>query len=136
MPTLVTLQSAVINVSVKRTIASHSKFTSARDDITKAVNEFTGSMGYLTGRVGVELLRNDQKDKRQKVLDWVWKGNYWRRHEDLRDRRVPGTGRWFLERIDSWMHGEESMPLICSGIREFPSLMKLIHYQPVLENLL
>ena len=75
-------------------------------------------MGYLTVSMTAELLRHDKDEKRGKILDWVWKGDYWTKQKNLRDRRVPNTGKGFLddEHIRAW-RGTGNQFIICLGIR-------------------
>lgn len=79
---------------------------------------FISSMGYLTARMGAELLLHDKTEKRQKVLKWIWSGDHWQRHEGLRKTRVSGTGNRILGSVEAWINRRNSGPLICEGIRK------------------
>lgn len=76
------------------------------------------SMGLLTAVMTAELLQHDKMERREKILAWLWKGDYWKRHKNLRDRRVPKTGKWFLEcdRFKDWRNGLGSPLLLCLGM--------------------
>jgi hypothetical protein len=94
-------------------------------------------MGFLTAKMTAELLLHDKDEKREKMLNWVSSGDdvNWRRHWDLHNRRVPGTGKWFLESVqyNDWRKGKGSPVLFCPGIRTSSFEFWLI-WQPVLES--
>jgi hypothetical protein len=83
------------------------------------IAEYSASMGYLTAIMGRDLLQNDKKETRQKILKWLSKLDYWQRHKDLQTRRTPDTGTWVLvtEEFKGWQAGLGVRSLICHGIR-------------------
>jgi hypothetical protein len=85
-------------------------------------------MGYLTVSMTAELLHHSKDEKREKMLDWVWKGDYWSKQKNLRDRRVANTGKKFLEddQIKEWRSRTDKPFLICLGIRELLSIAWLM----------
>ena len=88
------------------------------------IQKYSESTGYLTMTMGAKLLANHKTEKRQKVLDWLWKGDYWQRHEELVKTRVQDTGKWFLESAEfkNSVASDVSLSLICHGIRIHTSL--------------
>lgn len=108
-------------ISVKNLFGG-TDFTDAKQSIDSAVRRYSESMGFLTATMTAELLLHDMSDRREKILSWLWKGDYWKRHEQLRDQRVASTGVWFLEseNFKSWTLGGESPVLICQGMRMGP----------------
>jgi hypothetical protein len=89
----------------------------ATQKLNDAINKYTASMGYLTATMGASILQNNKAEKRQKLLKWLASGKYWERHKEFRERRISGTGKWFLDSIKYWMNSEKSHSLICHGIR-------------------
>lgn len=80
-------------------------------------------MGVLTAVMTAELLLHNKTEGRDSILNWLWKGDYWKRHKALREQRIPNTGTWFLE-LDSfknWVGGNEGSLLMCLGMRTTPS---------------
>lgn len=106
-----------------KTFFGGKEFATAKQSIDDAATRYKDSMGYLTITMTAELLHHDKDDKREKVLEWVWKGDYWKRHKNIRDRRVANTGKGFLESdaVKAWRTGTGSQSLICLGIRTSPS---------------
>lgn len=105
-----------------RSVFGSGNFRAAKKNIEESASRYKDSMGYLTVSMTAELLHHDKDEKREKILDWVWKGDYWTKHKNLRDRRVPNTGKGFLadERIQAWRTGTGNPILICLGIRTAP----------------
>jgi hypothetical protein len=70
-------------------------------------------------RIGVELLAHGKSEERQRILEWLWPGDFWQRHEELAKDRVHDTGNWFLESDEykNWATGNGPPSLICPGIR-------------------
>jgi hypothetical protein len=95
------------------------RFQVAKKNLEDAATRYKDSMGYLTVSMTAELLHHDKDEKREKTLDWVWKGDYWSKHKNLRDRRVPNTGKGFVEdkRIQEWRTGPGNPFILCLGIR-------------------
>jgi hypothetical protein len=95
------------------------RFHAAKRKLEDAATRYKDSMGYLAVSMTAELLHHDKDEKREKTLDWVWKGDYWSKHKNLRDRRVPETGKGFLEdkRIQEWRTGTGNPYILCLGIR-------------------
>jgi hypothetical protein len=101
------------------TVHGNSEFIAAKDAINRAIQNYSESTGYLTMIMGGTLLAEHKSEKRQNILDWLWKGDHWERHEDLVKTRVQDTGKWFLKspEFKNWVTGDESLSLICHGIR-------------------
>jgi hypothetical protein len=53
----------------------------------------------------------------KEILDWLTKVEYSPKHNDLRDRRQPGTGQWLLasEEYQTWLK-TSAQTLFCPGI--------------------
>lgn len=85
-------------------------------------------MGFLTATMTAELLHHDKSERREKILTWLWTGDYWKRHQLLRSQRVANTGDWFLEceAFQKWKSGTGTSLLISLGIRMFPQFCSLI----------
>jgi hypothetical protein len=102
-------------------LLSRPDFAAAKSDVDAAATAYTKSMGFLTAKMTAKLLLHDKDEKREKILNWVSSGDdvNWRRHWDLHNRRVPGTGKWFLESVEynNWRKGKGSPVLFCPGIR-------------------
>ena len=83
------------------------------------IQKYNESTGYLTMTMGAMLLVDHKTEKRQKVLDWLWKGDYWQRHEEIVKTRVQNTGRWFLgsPEFKNWTTSDGPLSLMCRGIR-------------------
>jgi hypothetical protein len=96
-------------------------FTPEKAKVTDATNAYVNSMGFLTAKMTAQLLRHDKEEEKEKVLDWLSGGidMVWKRHQDLHKRRVPGTGKWFLDSVpfNDWRKGIGSPVLFCPGIR-------------------
>ena len=76
-------------------------------------------MGYLTVTMTAKLLHNDKYDKRGKLIEWLWKGDFWKRHKQLRGDRITNTGNWILEldRFKEWRQNAGNQSIVCLGIR-------------------
>jgi len=94
-------------------------FDNEKKKIEKTITEYSASMGYLTAIMGRELLANDKREMRQKILKWLSKFDYWQRHKDLQTKRVATTGTWIFDcnEYQDWRTGKDSRFLICYGIR-------------------
>ena len=96
-------------------------FTAAKAKVTGATNAYVKSMGFLTAKMTSQLLLHDKEEAREKVLNWLSGGADigWKRHWDLHEKRVPGTGKWFLDSVpfNRWRKGSGSPVLFCPGIR-------------------
>lgn len=90
-------------------------FVNAKQKIDDATGEYTASMGYLTATVSVAIMRHDIEEKRRRILQWLWSGDCWQRHKELRDLRIEDTGKWVLEDVKSWVDGNG--PIVCHGMR-------------------
>jgi hypothetical protein len=56
---------------VRNALQGKDEFVHAKAEIEEATQAFISSMGYLTARMGAQLLLHDKTDKRQKVLEWI-----------------------------------------------------------------
>jgi hypothetical protein len=96
-------------------------------------------MGFLTATMTMEVLKDTREitkierqraeiEKKQNILKWIWDGNYWEQHRLLQEKRVIGTGQWFLDSntFKEWLKAETSNFLICPGIRIKLLTIKLI----------
>ena len=81
-------------------------------------------MGYLTASMTFQLLRHEKNEKRQKMLKWIWRDDYWKSHNYRRAKRAPHTGGWFLKctPFTEWRDGIGSKILCCPGIRTVSAL--------------
>jgi hypothetical protein len=99
-------------------------FNAAKAKVSDAAAAYAKSMGFLTAKMTAELLLHDKEEKREKVRHWLSDGADvgWKRHWDLKERRVPGTGKWFLDSVpfNRWRKGLDSPVLYCPGIRFSP----------------
>ena len=95
------------------------EFEGAKSAIDTAAQKYVESMGFLTATMTAELLHHDKNERREKMLIWLWTGDYWNRHQLLRSQRVAGMGEWFLqcESFQQWKSGTGSHLLISLGIR-------------------
>src|SRR5579859_5459208 len=93
-------------------------FANAKKKIDSAAETYKDSMGYLTVTMTTKLLHNDKDDKRGKMIEWLWKGDFWKLHKQLRGDRITNTGNWILEldRFKEWRQNEGNQTLICLGI--------------------
>ena len=97
-------------------------FGPAKEKIDERVRAYQTSMGFLKATMMVKVLQHvkshDEMEKRRKILQWIWGGDYWEIHKSLQQERVEGTGDWFLDTDahKKWLKGE-SIFLICPGIR-------------------
>jgi hypothetical protein len=107
----------VLVKSITDALEGKGELMKAKQRTDDAVKEFNASMGYLTALIGTTILQIEKEQKRQKVLEWLWAGHYWQRHNELRGLRVLDTGKWFLEELNKWVVG--SGPLICHGMRTY-----------------
>lgn len=80
---------------------------------------YSGSVAIESAIIGRELLQQSRDQKRQKILQWIWKGDYLRTHRRLCEIRLVNTGQWFIEHdiFQDWATGAKSQTLICFGIR-------------------
>jgi hypothetical protein len=102
------------------------EFVDAKGKIQGLITTYTASMGSLTATMGRELLLQGQAEQRKKILDWLWKGYYWQTNDDLRKRRAPDTGNWFLKDTENWVSDSGARPLICHGMGMQLTLTQLI----------
>jgi hypothetical protein len=109
---------AAYGKSVVSSALDQNEFVKGKASIQEASSVYTASMGSLTAIMGAELLQHDKTEKRQKVLQWLWTGEYWQTHNRLKRQRVPDTGEWFWQSIEdlNWISGS-GQSLICRGIR-------------------
>jgi hypothetical protein len=65
------------------------------------------------------VLRDVEKDKRRKILNWLSTGSN-TRHEELKKCTVKNSGQWFLgtEEYKGWVDGTKPSCLLCHGIRD------------------
>jgi hypothetical protein len=112
------LMVAAYGKSVVSNALDQNEFVKAKATIQEAIGAYTISMGSLTAIMGAELLQHDKTEKRQKVLQWLWTGEYWQTHNRLKRQRVPDTGEWFWQSVEglNWITGS-GWSLICRGIR-------------------
>ena len=71
-------------------------------------------------RLDVNIVLDEaQLEKRKKILEWLSPVNFSARHEELRQGRVSGSGKWFLEskEFTSWVDAHQNSSLLLSGIR-------------------
>ncbi|KAJ6180200.1 hypothetical protein N7519_010661 [Penicillium mononematosum] len=64
-----------------------------------------------------KLVKHQDEEARQKVLDWLSSSNYATQQSDYISRREEGTGQWFLDTSEfkSWISGSKQT-LFCPGI--------------------
>jgi hypothetical protein len=106
-------------VSVKSLLESK-EYVDSKKKIESAIKVYSESMGYLTATMSAELLRHEKDERREKIINWIWKEDYSQKHKMLHENRVPHTGIWFLETAayKDWRNGTGSKILICTGIRK------------------
>lgn len=106
-------------VSVKSLLGTK-EYADSKKKIESAIRTYSESMGYLTATMTAELLRHDKDERREKIINWIWKGDFSTKHKMLHENRVPHTGIWFLETAAfmDWRNGTGSKILICTGIRK------------------
>jgi hypothetical protein len=102
---------------VKSAFEGGQQFIDAKARIQERITAYTASMGFLTATMGEELLQQDKSERRRKVLNWLWLGYSWQTNDQLRKRRIPNSGKWFLNAAADWINGKETHPLIGYGIR-------------------
>lgn len=102
------------------------EFDERRKQIEAAARQYTDSMGFLAASITGRALRHLDKQNRCDLLKWIWEGDYWKRHRYLRQKRVPGTGTWFLNSswYKDWRDGVSPNILICLGMRMFIQLLR------------
>ena len=95
-----------------------SDFSIARQKIVVASHDYSSSMVRLNATMTMQVLRYDQIEKRQKMLEWLSAKNDWETHNKLQSDRISDTGNWFLDSQDfkAWKRGEGSPILICHGL--------------------
>ena len=95
------------------------EFDAARAEIGDAAKRYAESMGYLTVNMVARTLSHAEKQKRTNLLNWIWGGNYWGRHQSFRQKRAHGTGTWLLNSdwYQEWRNGMAPPILICLGMR-------------------
>jgi hypothetical protein len=111
------LMVAAYGKSVVSNALDQNKFVEAKAAIQEASGAYSASMGSLTAIMGAELLQHDKTEKRQKVLQWLWTGEYWQTHNRLKRQRVRHTGDWFWQSVVDINWVGSNRPLICRGIR-------------------
>ena len=53
------------------------------------------------------------------MLDWIYPGNFKAKHEEIKSKRVPESGKWFLEspEYQNWLSTTETpAKLYCPGL--------------------
>lgn len=119
---------SVILIFIVKNFLEGKEFVVSKRNIDAAAKEYRAQMGFLNVSMTYELLRHDKNEKREKILTWLWKEDYWKRHKNIRERRVSNTGKWFLQSnaFRDWRHGVGSHILVSYGIRTEPMTTLLI----------
>lgn len=127
---------------VKSAFEGSQGFVDAKARIQERITAYTASMGFLTATMGEELLQQDKSERRRKVLNWLWLGYSWQTNDQLRKRRIPNSGKWFLNAAAGWINGKETSPLIGYGIRiyifvgsaDFSRCREIVHHVGSMRN--
>jgi Cdc6-like AAA superfamily ATPase len=110
------------------------------DDINKLQSRISTNIGFLNAFNGlltrdkvVKLLRHQEDQGRQTVLDWITPIDYAPQQNDFINRRQAGTGQWLLDSTEyqTWVETNKQT-LFCPGI---PGAGKTILTSIVVEEL-
>jgi len=108
-------------VEIRSRSAENSRQLSELIALTGEIFEHNeAKLSHLTGLVEQLHGRQDDRDAahdRDLVLDWLSSIDFAIQHDDIRTRRQPGTGKWFLDQpqFQNWMRGESPV-LFCHGV--------------------
>lgn len=95
------------------------EFDAARSEILDATKIYADCIGFLTANMVGRTLNHAEMQQRTSLLNWLWKGDHWERHQYYREKRVQGTGAWLLNSdwYKKWCYDEAVPILICLGMR-------------------
>lgn len=110
------------------------------EDINELRSRISANIGFLNafnGRITqenvVKLVRHQEDQGRQTILDWITPVDYAPQQNDFIARRQEGTGQWLLDSIEfqKWLEADKQT-LFCPGI---PGAGKTILTSVVVEEL-
>jgi hypothetical protein len=116
------------------------RFKWDQEDINKLRSRISANIGFLNAFNGrltrdnvVKLVRHQEDQGYQTVLDWITPIDYAPQQNDFITRRQAGTGKWLLDSIEfqEWLKIKQRT-LFCQGI---PGAGKTILTSIVIENL-
>jgi len=87
------------------------------DNATKVYNAFIGDLNALM------MSQFLAKEKKKEILNWLSSKNSWSRHNEFSQKRVSGSGTWFVESEEfmDWTKGTSEHVLIGWGNGTFHS---------------
>jgi hypothetical protein len=94
------------------------------EDINELRSRISTNIGFLNAFNGrlirdnvVKLVKHQEDQERQTVLDWITLIDYAPQQNDFISRRHKGTGRWLLvsDEFQAWL-GTDKQTLFCPGI--------------------
>lgn len=96
-------------------------FDVAKNKIKKRISDYSRAIGALTNTITNELLRFKKAEKRIKILNWLWPGDYRQTHDQLQRGRTSDTGKWVFQRteVGQWLEGKGPRLLLCYGMRMY-----------------
>ena len=99
-------------------------FNEARKTVESALKSCVEFYTVESSIVGRQILKQNLNKQRQKILDWIWSGDYAAKQRELSKRRTSGTGNWFLQSstFKEWEIKNEPRLIICYGPRISSSL--------------
>jgi hypothetical protein len=101
--------------------------------ISTNIGFFNAFNGQLTRDNVVKLVRHQEDQGRQTILDWITPIDFASQQNDFITRRQAGTGQWLLDSVDfeAWLKTKQQT-IFCPGI---PGAGKTILTSIVIENL-
>jgi hypothetical protein len=87
--------------------------------MTKSYNFFIGDLNaIMTSQISI-------KQRKREVMEWLSPGNATARHDEFSLKRVPGSGRWFVEsrEFKDWVMASPQV-LLGLGNGSVPSMIR------------
>ena len=91
------------------------------DELRNRISTNVGLLNAFNGRLTrdnvVKLIRHQENQEWQAILDWLTSIDYAAQQSDFVSRRQAGTGQWLLESVEfqAWVGGDQQV-LFCPGI--------------------
>jgi hypothetical protein len=104
-----------------------------KDDVMKSKEELDSAVGAFDQSVSrcahLATLRKQQDEENEKVLCSLSNMDFATVQNDLRNKRLLGTGQWIFKesKFDGWLNGDISV-LWCPGKRTFPLAQRYLNH--------
>lgn len=103
-------------VAAKCEITAHAR---QDDELKRYIEETDNTLSSINHHVE-QVLQHVSKKERRDLLDWISHVQYGRHHDEIEEKRRPGTGDWLIkhEKFCDWIDSPESGVLWLQGSRK------------------